>query len=99
MADRAARAPDLDRRTFNAAAGCRRAHRGSDQAGLSRDPRAPRTHTADSVAAAGAGAVVVDEGMKRIPSLVVPAKAGIHKGSCFRKSSTRVPQREAAAAR
>src|SRR5207245_386744 len=36
----------------------RRPYRGGDQAGLSRDPRGPRTHAADSVAGAGAGAVV-----------------------------------------
>ena len=41
----------------------RRAYRGSDQAGLSRDPRAPRTHAVDSVAGAGAGAVI--DGNKR----------------------------------
>ena len=36
----------------------RRPYRGGDQAGLSRDPRGPRTHAVDSVAGAGAGAVV-----------------------------------------
>ena len=36
----------------------RRAYRGGDQAGLSRDPRASRAGAADPVAAAGAGAVV-----------------------------------------
>ncbi len=47
------------RRRRAVAAVRRRAYRGSDQAGLSRDPGAPRTHAADSGAAAGAGAVVV----------------------------------------
>ena len=37
----------------------RRSYRRSHQAGLSRDPGAPRTHAADSVVAAGAGAIVV----------------------------------------
>src|SRR5258708_6040727 len=36
----------------------RRAYRGSHQAGLPRDPGAPRTHAADSGAGASAGAVV-----------------------------------------
>ena len=40
----------------------RRAHRGSHQAGLSRDPGAPRTHAADPGAGAGAGAVVDGSG-------------------------------------
>ena len=38
-------------------AACRRAYRGSDQAGLSRAARASRTRAADSIAAAGAGAL------------------------------------------
>src|SRR5436189_293013 len=36
----------------------RRPYRGGDQAGLSRDPRGPRTHAVDSVAGTGAGALV-----------------------------------------
>ena len=47
---------------------CRRSYRGSDQAGLSRDPGASRTHAADSGLAAGAGAVVA-EGVKTAPAL------------------------------
>jgi len=48
------------------AAVCRRAHRGSDQTGLSRDSR--RAHATDSVAAAGAGAVVNGDARHRRPS-------------------------------
>src|ERR1700709_1014394 len=39
-----------------------RAYRGGDQAGLPRNPRAPRTHAADSRAGAGIGAVVLATG-------------------------------------
>src|SRR5258708_38354291 len=51
----------------------RRPYRGSHQAGLSRDSRAPRTHPADSSAGAGAGAVVNGNGLM---DSAVPAKAG-----------------------
>ena len=54
------------RRRGAVAAVRRRAYRGGDQAGLSRDPRAPRTHAADSVAAAGAGAVVDGDAGQRV---------------------------------
>ena len=47
------------RRRRAVAAVRRRPYRGSDQAGLSRDPGAPRTHAPHSGAAAGAGAVIV----------------------------------------
>ena len=50
------------RRRGAVAAFRRRAYRGSHQAGLSRNPGAPRTHAADSRAGAGAGAVVAAAG-------------------------------------
>ena len=50
------------RRRGAVAAFRRRSYRGSHQAGLSRDPGAPRTHAADSGAGAGAGAVVIAAG-------------------------------------
>ena len=63
------------------AAICRRAHRGGEQAGLSRDPRASRAGAADPVAAAGAGAVVDARG-SRVVAIVVPANVGtIGEGS------------------
>src|SRR6185437_14546389 len=50
------------------AALCGRPHRGSHQAGLSRDPRAPRTDAPDSGAQTGAGAVIdSDERISRRP--------------------------------
>ena len=66
------------RRRGAVAAVRRRAYRGSDQAGLSRDPRAPRTHAADSVAGAGAGAVVDGDAGQRVISVVAAANAGLH---------------------
>src|SRR5262249_26800400 len=64
------------------AAGCRRAHRGGHQAGLSRNPRQARTHAADPGIAAGTGAVVIGSTMIRrvgkgacaVPTIVIGAR-------------------------
>src|SRR3979411_2416906 len=74
------------RRCGAVAAVCRRAYRGSDQAGLSRHSRASRTHAVDSLAPAGAGAVVDGEACYRRPGLEPgPITTG---RSELRKSST-----------
>src|SRR5579864_3158610 len=50
-----------DRRSAVAAV-CRYPHRGGDKAGLSRDPRAPRTHAPHPGLAVGSGAVIISAG-------------------------------------
>src|SRR6267378_2164990 len=87
------------RRRHAVAAVRRRSYRGSHQAGLSRDPGAPRTHAAYSCAGAGVGAVV-NCGMmssilvcrpRRTPG---PITTGIN---CCRKASAPVPKRNGTA--